>query len=112
MKSSLCIALLLLTAGIQTAFAQDEGQAQPQQLQVGRYQILDASFSGFPDAPMKQFKRLVILDTATGALTSCDYVYRDAGKAKDGREYWAAQGGCGPFAMQEPMYSPKASKKK
>lgn len=93
------------------SFAQEQGQVQPQQLQVGRYQVVDATFSSPPDASTKTFKRLVIVDTATSLLTVCDYVYQDAGKGKDKREYWWANGACAPFVAQQAYPIPKSPKK-
>lgn len=111
MKVQILVATLLgIALGAPVASAQD--QPQPQQLQVGRYQMLDASFTNAPDASMKQFKRLVILDTATGVLTTCDISFQDAGKAKDGHEYWAATPGCWPFATGQSQYVRKAPKGK
>lgn len=104
---------LALTALVSTpSFAEDQNQGQPQQqVQVGRYQIVDATFSRAPDASVKQFKQLVILDTATGALTTCDYSYIDSGKTKDKREFWWANGTCGPFSYPQPFQVPKNQKK-
>lgn len=111
MKVRELLTILLSTAFVvSTALAQE--QAQVQQLQTGRYQMLDASFTNAPDASMKQFKRLVILDTATGVLTTCDINFQDAGKAKDGHEYWAATPGCWPFATGQSQYVRKVSKGK
>ena len=93
------------------SFAQEQSQTQAQQAQVGRYQVVDATLSNPPDVSQKQFKRLVILDTATGALTVCDYVYQDAEKAKDNREYWWANGYCAPFVARQALLVPKSPKK-
>ena len=101
-------ALLGMVAGASTAFAQEQGNPQP--LQVGRYQMLDAPFTNSADAAMKQFRRLAILDTATGALTICDYSYRDV--KKDGRELLETNTSCAPFVTDQPSYYEKTPKKK
>jgi hypothetical protein len=93
-------------------FLSQTALAQQQSSQVGRYQMMEATLSAPPDAAAKQAKRLVILDTITGTLTTCDYVYNDVGKKKeDGREYWGANGICSPFGTQQGWYIPKAAKR-
>lgn len=104
-NSVLGFAMLVLASATSSA---DE-QVQP--LQVGRYQIMDATFSSAPDAPAKQFKQLVILDTATGVLTRCDFAYQDGGKTKDKQAFWWANGSCGPFIYPQPFTVPKNQKK-
>lgn len=74
---------------------------------IGRYQVIDASFSNTPDAPEKQFKRPVILDTVTGTIKVCDYIYKDIGKQPDGRPYWSATPQCWAFVTGEPVKVPK-----
>lgn len=76
-------------------------------LPIGRYQVIDASFSNTPDAPDKQFKRPVILDTVTGTIKVCDYIYKDIGKQPDGRAYWSATPTCWKFVTGEPVKVPK-----
>lgn len=91
------------------SFGKGQDQAQPQQLQVGRYQLLDATLSNPPDVSEKKFKRLVILDTATGMISTCDYVYQDAGE--ENRESWWANGTCAPFAATQGYLISKTPKK-
>jgi hypothetical protein len=80
--------------------------------QVSRYQMMSATLTNPPDASARQSTRLLILDTFTGTLTACDYVYNDGGKNKeDGREYWGANGICAPFSTEKGWYVPKAAKK-
>lgn len=86
-------------------FAQQATQTAP----VGRYQMIDAQFSGPPDSG-QSFKRLAILDTATGVVAVCDYVYQDAGKRSDNREYWSTNGSCGMLITPEPLLVSKAAK--
>jgi len=79
----------------------------PPPLPIGRYQVIDATFSNTPDAPDKQFKRPVILDTVTGSIKVCDYIYKDIGKQQDGRAYWSATPQCWAFVTGEPVKVPK-----
>lgn len=79
----------------------------PPPLPIGRYQVIDASFSNTPDAAEKQFKRPVILDTVTGTIKVCDYIYKDIGKQPDGRAYWSATPTCWKFVTGEPVKVPK-----
>ncbi len=82
-------------------------QTTPPPLPIGRYQVIDASFSNTPDAPDKQFKRPVILDTVTGTIKVCDYIYKDISKQQDGRAYWSATPTCWAFVTGEPVKVPK-----
>lgn len=111
MKKIILFSFAVSTLISNPSIAQDQGQGQPQQLQAGRYQLLDATFSAPPDASVKQFKQLVILDTATGVLTRCDYAYQNAGKDKDNREYWWANGACAHFVAPDKFLVPKSPKK-
>ncbi|NWG86335.1 MAG: hypothetical protein HXY26_02305 [Hydrogenophilaceae bacterium] len=118
-KLNSILAALGLTAGI--ALAEEPAPAStptpeptpapaeqiPAPLPIGRYQVIDGSFSNTPDAPEKQFKRPVILDTATGTIKVCDYIYKDIGKQKDGRAYWSATPTCWPFVTGESVKVPK-----
>jgi len=79
----------------------------PPPLPIGRYQVIDASFSNTPDASEKQFRRPVILDTVTGSIKVCDYIYKDIGKQQDGRAYWSATPQCWAFVTGEPVKVPK-----
>lgn len=116
-KPLLILATLGLSAGI--ALAEEPATPPPPEstttpaveqapLPIGRYQVIDASFSNTPDAPEKQFKRPVILDTVTGSIMVCDYIYKDIGKQKDGRNYWSATPTCWPFVTGEAVKVPKA----
>lgn len=89
------------------SFAQEQNQGQVQPVQVGRYQILDATLSAAPDSASKTFKRLVIVDTASGVLSVCDLAYRDSGKVKEGPEFWWTNGYCVPFVGQQGYQVPK-----
>ncbi|MES2536807.1 MAG: hypothetical protein V4632_13135 [Pseudomonadota bacterium] len=100
--------LLAFLSLCQAVFAQAPAPAA----QVSRYQMMSAPLTNPPDAGAKQSARLLILDTFTGALTACDYIYNDGGKNKeDGREYWGANGICAPFSTEKGWYVPKAAKK-
>jgi hypothetical protein len=77
---------------------------------VGRFQIMEVTLSNPPDAAAKQSKHVVLLDTRTGTMSVCDYVYNNAGRDnKDGREYWGANGICSPFSTPRGWYIPKVS---
>lgn len=107
LRSSLVLfALAGAAAGAQAA---PPGQtAQPAQSgQSGRFQMIEATFTNAPGNSLQQFKRLAILDTATGVLTVCDYAHKDAGKMADGQEYWMTNGACVPFVGDKPWYLPK-----
>lgn len=100
--------LILATLGLATGAALAEEPAPslaPPQTPppIGRYQVIDASFSNSPDAPEKQFRRPVILDTVTGSIKVCDYIYKDIGKQPDGRAYWSATPTCWAFVTGEPV---------
>ncbi len=108
--------LILATLSLSTGLAQAEdapplpAQATPPvqpPLPIGRYQIIDASFSNSPDAPEKQFRRPVILDTVTGSIKVCDYIYKDIGKQADGRGYWSATPTCWAFVTGESVKVPR-----
>lgn len=112
-SSFVIAAVVLLASNPSFGQAQDPAQQQQQLLQIGRYQLLDATLSSPPDAPeeLKTFKRLVVLDTMTGMISVCDYVYQDAGRANtnDRREYWWANGACVPFTAHQAFLVPKRS---
>ena len=110
--------LILAMLGLTTGLAQAEEPAPPPAqatppapaqppLPIGRYQVIDASFSNSPDATEKQFRRPVILDTVTGNIKVCDYIYKDIGKQPDGRAYWSATPTCWAFVTGEPVKVPK-----
>jgi hypothetical protein len=104
------LGLLIMTGMSQSSLAQEVTTTAL--AAIGRYQMIEATFSNPPDAAAKQSRRLVILDTMTGALTTCDFVYNDGGKDnRDGREYWGTNGICAPFSTQKGWYVPKTSKK-
>ncbi len=102
--------LVALGLSIGLALAEEPPPAAeqiPAPLPTGRYQVIDANFSNAPDAPEKQFRRPVILDTVTGSIKVCDYIYKDIGKQQDGRAYWSATPQCWAFVTGEPVKVPK-----
>ncbi|MBI5936890.1 MAG: hypothetical protein HY850_03490 [Betaproteobacteria bacterium] len=107
--------LIFAALGLSTGIALAEEPATPAQAgaqtpappPIGRYQAIDASFSNSPDAPEKQFRRPLILDTVTGSIKVCDYIYKDIGKQQDGRAYWSATPTCWAFVTGEPVKVPK-----
>jgi len=111
MKNAFRSSLVLFALGCAAVGAQGAapGQsAQPAQPgQAGRFQMIEATFTNAPGNSLQQFKRLAILDTATGVLTVCDYAHKDAGKMADGQEYWMTNGACVPFVGDKPWYLPK-----
>ncbi|MBC7858412.1 MAG: hypothetical protein H7Z39_06455 [Burkholderiaceae bacterium] len=111
MKNALRSTLVLLAlagaaAGVNAAPPAQSAQSA-QSGQAGRFQMIEATFTNAPGNSLQQFKRLAILDTATGALTVCDYAHKDAGKMADGQEYWMTNGACVPFVGDKPWYLPK-----
>lgn len=115
MKNALRSTLVLLAlagaaAGVNAAPPAQSAQSA-QSGQAGRFQMIEATFTNAPGNSLQQFKRLAILDTATGVLTVCDYAHKDAGKMADGQEYWMTNGACVPFVGDKPWYLPKEKAK-
>jgi hypothetical protein len=111
MKNAFRSSLVLIALGCAAVGAQGAVPAQSAQPvqsgQAGRFQMIEATFTNAPGNSLQQFKRLAILDTATGVLTVCDYAHKDAGKLADGQEYWMTNGACVPFVGDKPWYLPK-----
>ena len=102
----------LVLFALASAGAKGAAPVQPAQTgQAGRFQMIEATFTNAPGNSLQQFKRLAILDTATGVLTVCDYAHKDAGKMADGQEYWMTNGACVPFVGDKPWYLPKEKAK-
>jgi hypothetical protein len=103
----LAIAALFAAAAF-PVFAQNQPQAQ--QIQVGRYQLMQATFSASPDNASKTFTAPVLLDTATGIISRCDYTYTPV-VMPNTQPAWEYNGFCTPLHTDAPGYLPRSVKK-
>jgi hypothetical protein len=94
MKKQILLGITLAALGATAAIAQDQSLQLPPL--VGRYQLVDATFSAPPDNPDKKFTRLVRIDTVTGNMWVCDYIYVPANPTQ-----WVSNGRCDPFPAQQ-----------
>ncbi len=104
MKKQILLGIAIVALASTSAIAQNQNQQQLPQ--VGRYQILEATFTAAPDSPDKKFQSLVRLDTATGEMLICDYVYAHANNTQ-----WLTNGRCGPFFAPQDVFINKQVKK-
>lgn len=105
MKKQILLGITIAALGATAAIAQE--QSHPQQLpQVGRFQVIEATFTSAPDNPEKQFMWVLRLDTATGEMVFCDYIYLHANDKQ-----WHANGNCAPFQAPQGYLINKRQKK-
>lgn len=112
MKKSFVLSTLLLAFSSVPVLAQQDAQAQQGMNQIGRYQLAEIVTENGPEQMNKPTRMTVLIDTVTGNTSICGYHYRDAGKGKDGKDYWAVRRSCDvAFNWGTEWFIPKKSEK-